>query len=324
MGGRRDSAAQISGQSPPSTSPPPTNRNRRRSSLAQLTDILREWSGGPKRNAKPPLNRRETLADLARSLPWHRISNDQYTPQGHAPPLQKRRESSCDSGIKSMRSRRDSHNSELAKIWNRKDQEKENQNQEVPGVSVSTDQSVTRNGSRRGSGDSSNRGSRRESSQMGSSISVKVIGVQRKRRDSLAAPEMPNFRQEQRPSTSSGDSGPMYSSQQVDSSCQSIPMPTIIMSSVSPPATSPKFEMAKSGRRDSTTQCNSRMNRRESRLQRQATAYDESCTPTCSRRGSQPQQPALSPSEGGPSEGGSLCERQARRDSLSPEINTSK
>lgn len=321
MGGRRDSAAQISGQSPPSTSPPP-NRNRRRSSLAQLTDILREWSGtGSKRNQKPPLNRRETLADLARSLPWHKISNDQYTPQGHAPPLRKRRESSADSGIKSMRSRRDSHTSELAKIWNRKDAEKENQ--ENPNVSVSTEQSTTRNGSRRGSGDSNYRGSRRDSTQVGGSAPPKVIGVQRKRRDSLAAPEMPNFRQEQRPSTSSADSGPLYSSHQVDSSSQSLPMPTIIMSSVTPPATSPKFEVAKSGRRDSTTQCNSRMNRRESRLQRQATAYDESCTPSWSRRGSQPQQPALSP-EGGPSEGSSLCERQARRDSLSPDINTSK
>lgn len=319
MGGRRDSAAQIS--SPPSTSPPP-NRNRRRSSLAQLTDILREWSGtGSKRNQKPPLNRRETLADLARSLPWHRISNDQYIPQ-HAPPLRKRRESSADSGIKSMRSRRDSHTSELAKIWNRKDGEKENQ--EIPNVAVSVEQqSSTRNGSRRGSGDSSNRGSRRDSIQTGGAPPPKVIGVQRKRRDSLAAPEMPNFRQEQRPSTSSADSGPLYP-QQVDSSSQSIPMPTIIMSSVTPPATSPKFEVPKSGRRDSTTQCNSRMNRRESRLQRQATAYDESCTPSWSRRGSQPQQPALSPSEGGPVEGVSLCERQARRDSLSPDINTSK
>jgi hypothetical protein len=321
LGGRRDSAAQISGQSPPSTSPPP-NRNRRRSSLAQLTDILREWSGtGSKRNQKPPLNRRETLADLARSLPWHRISNDQYTsPQGHAPPLRKRRESSADSGIKSMRSRRDSHTSELAKIWNRKDAEKENQ--EILNVSVSAETSTTRNGSRRGSGDSSHRSSRREST----SVPPKVIGVQRKRRDSLAAPELPNFRTEQRPSTSSADSGTLYT-QQVDSSCQSIPMPTIIMSSVTPPATSPipKFELAKTGRRDSTTQCNSRMNRRESRLQRQATTYDESCTPSWSRRGSQPQQPALSPSEGGPSEVGNLCERQARRDSLSPDINnTSK
>lgn len=323
MGGRRDSAAQISGQSPPSTSPPP-NRNRRRSSLAQLTDILREWSGtGSKRNQKPPLNRRETLADLARSLPWHRISNDQYTSQPiHAPPLRKRRESSADSGIKSMRSRRDSHTSELAKIWNRKDAEKENQ--EMPNVSVSVEVATTRNGSRRGSGDSNYRASRRDSIQVSGSAPPKVIGVQKKRRDSLAAPEIPNFRQEQRPSTSSADSGPLYP-QQVDSSSQSIPMPTIIMSSVTPPATSPKFELAKTGRRDSTTQCNSRMNRRESRLQRQATAYDESCAPSWSRRGSQPgQQPALSPSEGGPSEGVSLVERQARRDSLSPDINTSK
>lgn len=238
--------------------------------------------------------------------------------------MRKRRESSADSGIKSMRSRRDSHTSELAKIWNRKDAEKENQ--EIPNVSVSVDPSSTRNGSRRGSGDSNyRREARRDSSQIGGSAPPKVIAVQRKRRDSLAAPETPNFRQEQRPSTSSADSGPLYStsSQQVDSSSQSLPMPTIIMSSVTPPATSPKFEIAKSGRRDSTTQCNSRMNRRESRLQRQATAYDESCAPSWSRRGSQPQQPALSP-EGGPSEGGSLCERQARRDSLSPDINTSK
>lgn len=221
-----------------------------------------------------------------------------------------------------MRSRRDSHTSELAKIWNRKDAMNEKENLEITNVSVSVEQTTTRNGSRRGSGDSSYRSSRRDSSQIGGSVPPKVIGVQRKRRDSLAAPEIPNFRQEQRPSTSSADSGPLYP-QQVDSSSQSIPMPTIITSSVTPPATSPKYELAKTGRRDSTTQCNSRMNRRESRLQRQATAYDESCTPSFSRRGSQPQQPALSP-EGGPSEGTSLCERQARRDSLSPDINTSK
>lgn len=89
--------------------------------MAQLTDILREWSGGgSKRTQKPPLNRRETLADLARSLPWGRANTDtgQY---GSAPP-RKRRESSADSGIsKSMRSRRESHASELAKLWNRRD-----------------------------------------------------------------------------------------------------------------------------------------------------------------------------------------------------------
>lgn len=125
LGGRRDSAAQISGTSPPSTSPPPGAQRRRRSSLAQLTDILREWSGGSsKRNTKPPLNRRETLADLARSLPWAKATTDmsaQYTtPQICAPPLRKRRESSADSGIRSMRSRRDSHASELAKLWSTK------------------------------------------------------------------------------------------------------------------------------------------------------------------------------------------------------------
>lgn len=97
----------------------PGNQRRRRSSLAQLTDILREWSGGgAKRAQKPPLNRRETLADLARSLPWGRANTD--TTQ-YGAPVRKRRESSADSGIKSMRSRRDSHNTELAKLWNRRD-----------------------------------------------------------------------------------------------------------------------------------------------------------------------------------------------------------
>lgn len=94
------------------------------------------------------------------------------------------------------------------------------------------------------------------------------------------------------------------------------------MSSVTPPATSPTT-LARSGRRDSTTQC-SRMTRRESRLTRQATAYDESCAPSwSSRRGSGPgQQPAHTP-EGGPSgDSGGSAERQARRDSLSPDINS--
>lgn len=93
---------------------------RRRSSLAQLTDILREWSGGgSKRSQKPQLNRRETLADLARSLPWGRNNNDNNSSTG--PSLKKRRESSADSGIKSMKSRRDSHASELTKPWIRRD-----------------------------------------------------------------------------------------------------------------------------------------------------------------------------------------------------------
>ncbi|KAL7032949.1 hypothetical protein ACKWTF_007435 [Chironomus riparius] len=311
LGGRRDSAAQISGASPPSTSPPP-NRNRRRSSLAQLTDILREWSGGSKRNQKPPLNRRETLADLARSLPWHRVSNEQYTPS-NVP--RKRRESSADSGIKSMRSRRDSHTPDFTKGWNKRDITSEKDVPEVP--IISAPETSVRNGSRRGSGDSSYKAVRRDSLVV---PPPKVVAVQKKRRDSLAAPEIPNFRQEQRPSTSSAESGPLFAPTQVDSSSQSILMPTIITSTVSP--TSPKYEIVKSGRRDSTTQC--RINRRESRLQRQATAYDESCTPW-SRRGSQSQQTSLSPSgDAVPTESINLCERQARRDSLSPDINTSK
>lgn len=183
--------------------------------------------------------------------------------------------------------------------------------------------------SRRDSGES-NHSSRRDSS-IGRTMTPSTtppppprIGVSAVKRDSLAAPEFPNFRKEQRPSTSSAGSDSMpysYSSHnQVDSSCQALPPPTIIMSSVTPPATSPT---APKGRRDSTTQCG-RVNRRDSktgisperaprlqRLQRQATAFDESCLPGGSRRGSQP---ALSPD---PPEDGTR--RNSRRDSLSPD-----
>lgn len=109
----------------------------------------------------------------------------------------------------------------------------------------------------------------------------------------------------------------MFAVSHVDSSCQALPPPTIIMSSVTPPATSPTSR----GRRDSTTQCG-RLNRRDSRaspdraprlskLQRQATTYDESCLPPggWGRRSSQP---TLSPDV-------EESERRARRDSLSPD-----
>lgn len=96
-------------------------------------------------------------------------------------------------------------------------------------------------------------------------------------------------------------------------------MASPIYSSVTPPATSPTAPP--SGRRDSTTQCG-RINRRDSkvsperprlqRLQRQGTAFDESCPPLGNRRESQP---ALSPT--GPD--GDEGERRARRDSLSPD-----
>lgn len=151
-----------------------------------------------------------------------------------------------------------------------------------------------------------------------------------KKRDSLAAPEFPIFRQDKRPSTSSAgsDSVPLISTthfnNQVDSACQALPPPTIITSSVTPPATSPTAK----NRRDSTTQCG-RTNRRDSktgisperaprlqRLQRQATAFDEGLPgsgSSGSRRGSQP---ALSPD---PPEDTCPNSRTSRRDSLSPD-----
>ncbi|XP_043863255.1 uncharacterized protein LOC6585339 isoform X4 [Drosophila mojavensis] len=271
LGGRRDSAAQIT--TPPSTSPPPGMQRRRRSSLAQLTDILREWSGGGKQHqqqqhqqqqqssrSKGQLNRRETLADLARSLPWRTSTTDAgtggassgsnigHTTTSYVTP-RKRRESSADSGIRSMRSRRDSNTAEFVRHWNRRE-------------STTVEEHST-------------------------NVVVPVV---------------------------------VESTKSVDTSCQALPPPTIITSSVTPPATSPT---APKGRRDSTTQCG-RVNRRDSkagisperaprlqRLQRQATAFDESCLPGGSRRGSQP---ALSPD---PPED---CERRtSRRDSLSPD-----
>ncbi|TDG39220.1 hypothetical protein AWZ03_014359 [Drosophila navojoa] len=348
LGGRRDSAAQIT--TPPSTSPPPGMQRRRRSSLAQLTDILREWSGGGKQHqqqqhqqqqqqssrSKGQLNRRETLADLARSLPWRTSTTDAgtggassgsnigHTTTSYVTP-RKRRESSADSGIRSMRSRRDSNTAEFVRHWNRRESttvEEHSTNVVVPVVVEST-----KSASRRGSGESYLSSSRRDSNVAGRVTTPPPPPKYQvtKKRDSLAAPEFPNFRQEQRPSTSSAgsDSVPLISTStyhQVDTSCQALPPPTIITSSVTPPATSPT---APKGRRDSTTQCG-RVNRRDSkagisperaprlqRLQRQATAFDESCLPGGSRRGSQP---ALSPD---PPED---CERRtSRRDSLSPD-----
>ncbi|XP_033238186.1 uncharacterized protein rsh isoform X3 [Drosophila pseudoobscura] len=354
LGGRRDSAAQIT--TPPSTSPPPGLQRRRRSSLAQLTDILREWSGGTKQQTqqqqqqaqqqarnKGQLNRRETLADLARSLPWRTSTTDASTGAGGAGAgcsssggnityiaPRKRRESSADSGIRSIRSRRESNTAEFVKHWNRRESTAV---EELPPSHISVNVVVveaTKSASRRGSGESYLSSSRRDSNVAGRVTTPPPPPKNQvaKKRDSLAAPEFPNFRQEQRPSTSSAGSCHSDSvsvpliqyHQQVDSACQALPPPTIITSSVTPPATSPT---APKGRRDSTTQCG-RVNRRDSkaghsperaprmnRLQRQATAFDESVLPGGSRRGSQP---ALSPD---PPED---CERRAsRRDSLSPD-----
>lgn len=133
LGGRRDSSAQAPDNSPPSTSPAGAPR-RRRSSLAQLTDILREWSGGgSKKAAKAPLNRRETLADLARSLPWGRSSNDTNTQTVSTTittvtSQKKRRESSAEVGLKSSRTRRDSQSVEITRVWNRRDSPNDREN----------------------------------------------------------------------------------------------------------------------------------------------------------------------------------------------------
>lgn len=193
--------------------------------MAQLTDILREWSGGgSKRSQKAPLNRRETLADLARSLPWGRnTDNSTHTQSTNFSQQRKRRESSADSGIKSMRSRRESHTSDFNKMWPRK---------ESPG-------DRDRDRDKENSSDTSGR---RDSS-IARALTPpppKVVGATKKRRDSLTVCELPNFRQEQRPSTSStaSDSMPYFVSSQ-DSSCQALPPPTIVTSSVTPPATSP-------------------------------------------------------------------------------------
>lgn len=133
LGGRRDSAAQITTESPPTETAetsPPVSRRRRRSSLAQLTDILREWSGtgmggggggsgsgGGKAGGGRPkgITRRETLADIAKTLPFGRSNTLSSS--------RKRRESSVDSGIKSSSSkgRRDSKTdfrADIAKLLN--------------------------------------------------------------------------------------------------------------------------------------------------------------------------------------------------------------
>lgn len=112
--GRRDSAAQITTIEPPrevrETSPPTTRR--RRSSLAQLTDILRDWGRRDvpeqrststcttatttpvahlTRRASRELSRRESLADMAKSLPWRRKDSVVEVPR-----IKARRQSSAE------------------------------------------------------------------------------------------------------------------------------------------------------------------------------------------------------------------------------------
>ncbi|XP_066245505.1 uncharacterized protein rsh isoform X4 [Euwallacea similis] len=286
----------------------------------------------------------------------------------HSQYMHQRRESSADSGIKSIgsKSRRDSHHSaiselkaEVQRMWLRKESMTAAAIVSPSSVSARRDSgessrsgrrdSYSQHASRRGSGESS------KSSRRGSTTTIppppppKIVGATRKRRDSRGKVEAPTYyRQEQRPSTSStaSDSGTSAGMLQINSgslvptaTCTSstdsatqfqgnLPCPTIITSSVTPPATSPTVPTTTvttpthpllSTRRDSTTQCgrigrrDSRSHaspeRRSSRLQRQNTAFDECLPPGINRRGSQP---ALSPDVDDTS-------RKARRDSLSPD-----
>nr|XP_012143628.1 PREDICTED: nuclear pore complex protein DDB_G0274915-like [Megachile rotundata] len=221
--GRRDSATQITPTSPPNEpqESSPTNQRRRRSSLAQLTDILREWGGGGtsgKSSRGNKLCRRETLADIAKSLPWSRQTT---TDASHLERLRKRRESSVDSGIRSQastKSRRDSaisdFKNDIAKLWGKKDATP--QAQPPPTVISPTprrDSGESRN-SRRGSSESAR--SRRDSVIAGQTPSPgerKHNCRHHRRRQSQQSVDSGSgvtptkyYRNDQRPSASSTDS----------------------------------------------------------------------------------------------------------------------
>lgn len=315
---------------------------RRRSSLAQLTDILREWGGGGSapRRQRAPLSRRETLADLARSLPWAR----------HEPPPRRRRDSSADSGIKSMASKR--RDSKAAP---------QDFRSEFPTYNFDRKDSTTvmptreRRIKRRGSGEDNKE--RRDSvdgyrHRRDSVVAQppRIVATHRKRRASPPTPAPPSF------VDVSSDPGPstqmpsvtivaIHEPSRSDGECQpTMTMPTIITSAVTPSPTSPTTpsnttqtaqtsqttQSAQAtqvtpggrtppnlgGRRDSTTQCgrtrrDSRAaaspERRLGRLQRQATAFDDPVGPPGTRR--RDSGPSLGPDDEG----------RARRDSLSPD-----
>ncbi|KAL5281473.1 hypothetical protein ACFFRR_005082 [Megaselia abdita] len=106
LGGRRDSAAQIS--TPPNISPPTGNQCRRRSSLAQITEILKEWSSGGSKRTKQ-LSRRETLADLGRSIQGRFVSDKNSN--NNTNQVRKRRESSADAKMSAA------NNPEFIRNW---------------------------------------------------------------------------------------------------------------------------------------------------------------------------------------------------------------
>jgi hypothetical protein len=208
---------------------------RRRSSLAQFTDILREWSGSTKvsRSKEPQLHRRETLADIAKSLPWSRSST---TDSSTVAALRKRRESSADPTVKQAKTRRDStaisdFRSDLARLWSRREStttvitpREPSQQRRGSGESSRSGRrdSTTLINSRRGSGESSRSG-RRDSINTTPAVTASPPKLHHhhhhhphqhhhRRRDSRTG-EPKYYRQEQRPSTSStaSDSGPSVS-----------------------------------------------------------------------------------------------------------------
>ncbi|KAF2356463.1 hypothetical protein FHG87_012779 [Trinorchestia longiramus] len=110
--GRRDSSAQITTIDPPTEvqeTSPPTSR-RRRSSIAQLTDILRDWgrrdtenrstgtststSSLIRRESRDSRVHRDSLAEIAKSLPWGSRRDSAAT---EVPKIKMRRESSTES-----------------------------------------------------------------------------------------------------------------------------------------------------------------------------------------------------------------------------------
>ncbi|XP_046981398.1 serine/arginine repetitive matrix protein 1-like [Schistocerca americana] len=340
--GRRDSAAQITSVSPPTetqeTSPPTTAGRRRRSSLAQLTDILREWGGGSSHGSRslrgsshkdPLTSRRETLADLAKSLPWGRSSTttsapppETHTSSGFG--FRKRRESSADATL-TGRKRRDSSaisdlRSDLARLWSsRRD------SSATSGATIITARDPAQ---RRGSGESSRSGGRRDSTTViVSSGSRRGSGESARSGSNELFISFNKAFKEQRPSTSStaSDSGPSMA----------VPAPPPSSSAAGAAGTtSTTADVYYKSRRDSRSHASPerRSSGKESsgkfpRLPRQSTAIDESSLPPGvggggGRRGSQPTlspdlQPASDDGGGGPP--GPGAGRKARRDSLSPD-----
>lgn len=229
--------------------------------MAQLTDILREWGGSTTRasfrgSKQAQLCRRETLADLAKSLPWGKSTTTEVSSS-----IKKRRESSADSGIKSVSSkRRDSSTtaisdfrSDIARLLgSRRESTVENGNTSISKPELARRGSGESGKSRRNSNANSRRSSgesgrsRRDSMSSSSVVTPSKFPKQHscrhhKRKASRADLNGKYYRDEQRPSTSStaSDSVPATSAV-TETSTQVLPPPTIITSSVTPPPASPR------------------------------------------------------------------------------------